>query len=95
MSEMRLRDQIKCIEEMIKYLGDFCKEMDDTIQGLDSDMLYLRANGFSVETEETYRQGYYQPVKVQVDEVIENIMTRHRDYLERVKERLEKAEKER
>lgn len=95
MSEMSLREQRKCIQEMINYLDGFCCEMDNTIKGLDADILELRANGFSVETEERYRKEYYQPVKERVDEVIKNIHNRHRDYLERIEERLRKAECER
>ena len=95
MSEMSLKEQIKCLEDMIQYLGDFSKKMDDTMHGLNNDIEYLRANGFSVETEVTYRKEYYQPVKGKVDMVVSNINTRHRDYLERVKDRLERAVRER
>lgn len=95
MSEMSLKEQIKCLEDMIQYLRDFSKKMDDTMHGLNNDIEYLRANGFSVETEETYRKGYYQPVKDKVDMVVSNINTIHRDYLERVKDRLERAVRER
>ena len=91
MNEMSLEEQIRCMQEMRSYLEDLSKIMLETMETLQSDIKYLRSVGFSVETEETYQQGYYIPANSKVEEVVGDIRQYHFDYIDRVIEQLEKA----
>lgn len=91
MNEMSLEEQIRCMQEMRSYLGDFCFEMQKVMETLQNDIKFLRSQGFSTETEETYQRGYYTPANDEVEHVISDIYTQHFDYIDRVIERLERA----
>lgn len=89
--EMSLEEQIRCMQEMRDYLESFCKIMGDVMESMDGVIGFLKSTGFSVETEETYRHNYYRPACDTVEDVINNIHTRHFDYIDRVIENLERA----
>ena len=91
MNEMSLEEQISCMQEMRNYLNDFCGIMLNTMDELQKDIKYLRSVGLSVETEETYQEGYYAPANERVEEVVNEIRQQHFDYIDRVIERLERA----
>lgn len=91
MNEMSLDEQIRCMQEMRDYLGDFCGIMKNVMETLQSDIKFLRSQGFSTETEGTYQRGYYTPANDEVEHVISDIYTQHFDYIDRVIERLERA----
>lgn len=91
MNEMSLEEQIRCMQEMRDYLGDFCGKMKNVMEKLQNDIKFLRSQGFSTETEETYQRGYYTPANDDVEHVISDIYTQHFDYIDRVIERLERA----
>ena len=91
MNEMSLEEQIHCMQEMRSYLGDFCGIMKNVMETLQNDIKFLRSQGFSTETEETYQRGYYTPANDDVEHVISDIYTQHFDYIDRVIERLERA----
>jgi len=95
MAEMRLEEQIQRLQEMKDYLGDFCRLMRETMDDLQNDIKFLRSQGFSVETEQTYQTGYYNPANENVEEVIHNVYTRHYDYLDYIIEQLKEALNER
>ena len=91
MSEMSLKEQIHCMREMRSYLGDFCVMMKNVMETFQNDINFLKSQGFSVETEETYRKNYYTPANNDVEQVISDINQKHFDYIDRVIERLERA----
>lgn len=84
MSEMSLTEQIQRLEEMKSYLGEFCIEMQNVMEKLNGQIVFLRSQGFSIETEQTYRKGYYTPAKSDVEQIINDIHTRHIPYIENV-----------
>lgn len=91
MSEMSLENQIRCMQDMKEFLGDFCSLMRKEMTILDDQILGLKSQGFSIETEQTYRQRYYSPANNDVEQVIRNIHGRHFEYIDGVIEDLEKA----
>lgn len=91
MNEMSLDEQIRCMQEMRSYLGDFCGIMRNAMDGFQDDIKYLRSYGFPIEKEEQYQRGYYTPANNEVEHVISDIYTKHFDYIDRVIERLERA----
>lgn len=91
MNEMSLEEQIRCLREMRAYLGDFCKEMSETMETMQNQMKFLRNQGLSIETEQVYQQRYYVPANQNVEQVISDIYSRHFSYLDGVIEDLEKA----
>ena len=92
MSEMSLTEQIRRLEEMKSYLGDFCIEMQNVMEKLNGQIVFLRSQGFSIETEQSYRQGYYTPAKSDVERVIKDIHTRNIPYIEDVISDLDEAQ---
>ena len=91
MNEMSLDEQIQRLEEMKSYLGDFCKEMQQVMDTLQSQIKFLRSQGFSVETEQTYQQRYYTPANNDVEEVVSDINGRHFQYIDEVIKHLDRA----
>ena len=91
MDEMSLEEQIRCMQELRSDLEDFCQEMLRFMDELQQDIKFLRSQGFSTETEETYQRGYYTPANNQVEEVVGDVRGAHYDYIDRVIERLERA----
>lgn len=91
MSEMSLDEQIRRLKEMKSYLGDFCKLMRQEMQTLYNDMKFLRSQGLSVETEESYNNRYYNPANDDVEQVVSDIYGPHFNYLDEVIEKLERA----
>ena len=94
MNEMSLEEQIRCMEAMRSFLGEFCALMNQAMDDFQKDIKFLRSNGLSIETEEQYQQGYYTPAKAQVDNVINDIQVKHFDYIDRVIEYLRSAANE-
>ena len=88
MSEMRLEEQINCIDSMEQYLELFCELMIKVMEDLSKQAQFLRGEGLSVETEETYRNDYFNPAKEVVKDVIYNIENEHMVYLEKVRKDL-------
>lgn len=84
MSEMSLEEQIRCMQDMRDKLDEFCKIMRNNMDSFQDDIKYLRSQGFSTETEETYQKNYYLPANDNVDHVIHNIYNLHFDYIDRV-----------
>ena len=93
MSEMSLDVQIRCMHEMKDYLGDFCKLMRQEMETLRNQIDFLRSQGFSTETEETYTQRYYTPANDDVEKVISHIYGPHFSYIDEVIEDLERAKR--
>ena len=91
MSEMSLEEQIRCMKEMRSYLGDFCKIMQHEMDTMKSQIDFLRSQGFSTETEQSYTQRYYNPAKNDVDQVVSHIYGHHFDFIDEVVEYLERA----
>lgn len=91
MNEMSLREQIQCLEAMESDLRDFCRLMRDSMDSFQSDIKYLRSNGFSTEKEEKYQQEYYTPANNDVNQVISDIYGPHLHYLDEVIENLKRA----
>ena len=91
MNDMSLEEQIRAMQQMRNYLDDFCGIMKNVMETLQNDIKFLRSQGFSTETEETYQRGYYTPANEDVEQVISDIYTKHFDYIDRVIERLERA----
>lgn len=91
MSEMSLEEQIRRMEEMKDYLGDFCTIMQQEVDQLRQDIDFLRSQGLPTETEESYTQRYYNPAKNNIEEVINSIYTRHYSYIDDVISDLERA----
>lgn len=89
MSEMSLEEQIKCLNDMKSYLDRFCNEMKGTMKLLSDQMNSLRDAGLSIETENKYRQRYYNPANEDVEYFISNVYNKHFDYLDRIIEFLE------
>ncbi len=84
MSEMSLEEQIRCLNDMKSYLERFCDEMKKTMELLSDQMLFLRGNGLSIETENKYRQRYYDLANEDVEYFISNVYNNHFDYLDRI-----------
>ncbi len=95
MSEMSLDEQIHCMKQVRSDLEDFCKDMLGFMDDLQKDIIFLRSQGFSTETEETYQKGYYAPANDMVEEVVGDVRVKHFDYIDRVIERLERAKNRR
>lgn len=91
MNEMSLDEQIQCLREMKDYLGEFCKMMQQTMETMQNQIKYLRSQGFSIETEQTYQTRYYEPANSDVERVVSNIYGRHFTYIDEVIEDLERA----
>ena len=91
MNEMSLEEQIRCMEQIRSELGVFCQEMGRYMEEMQKDIKFLRSNGLSIETEETYQIGYYTPANAKVEEVINDIQRAHFDYIDRVIKSLERA----
>lgn len=91
MSEMSLEQQIRCMNEMRNYLGDFCMIMRQEMEKMRNQINFLRSQGFSTETEETYTQRYYTPANNDVEEVVSDIYGPHFTYIDGVIEDLERA----
>lgn len=91
MNEMSLDEQIQRLQEMKSYLGDFCKMMQQTMETLQNQIKYLRSQGFSIETEQTYQTRYYNPANSDVERVVSDIYSRHFTYIDEVIEDLERA----
>lgn len=91
MNEMSLDEQIQRLREMKDYLGDFCKLMQETMVTMQNQIKYLRSQGFSIETEQTYQQRYYIPANNDVEHVISDIYNGHFNYIDEVIEDLERA----
>ena len=72
MSEMSLNAQIMCMKEIREKLGELCQVMGETMDKMQGQIRYLRSEGFSVETEETYQKRYYGPAKEQYLERAKN-----------------------
>ena len=94
MSEMSLREQITRLEEMKSYLKDFCSIMRNTMDELDNDIKFLKGEGLSIETEESYRKRYYNPANENVQEVINDVYGKHFDYINDIVEELKRAEQQ-
>ena len=91
MNEMSLEEQIRCMQEMRDYLGEFCKIMQNTMESFQNDIKYLRSYGLPVETERNYQQNYFAPANDKVEQVVSDIYQKHIDYIDRVVERLKRA----
>lgn len=91
MNEMSLDEQIQRLREMKDYLGDFCKLMKETMETMQNQIQFLRSQGFSIETEQTYQQRYYTPANNDVEHVISDIYSGHFNYIDEVIEDLERA----
>ena len=91
MNEMSLEEQIRCMQEMRCELEDFCKMMRDVMDSFQDDIKYLRSQGLSIETEDRYQKGYYEPANNEVEQVISDIQHLHFDYIDRVVEDLRGA----
>lgn len=91
MNEMSLDEQIQRLHEMKDKLGDFCKMMQQTMGTMQNQIKYLRSQGFSIETEQTYQTRYYEPANSDVERVVTNIYGRHFTYIDEVIEDLERA----
>ena len=81
MSEIRLEEQIRCLEEMEDCLEQFVIIMQDCIDEFYECIVKLRENGLTFEFGEHYESTYYYPAKTKVDEVIGNIQYGHIRYL--------------
>lgn len=91
MNEMSLDEQIQRLREMKGSLGDFCKIMQQTMETMQNQIKYLRSQGLSIETEQTYQTRYYAPANSDVERVISDIYGRHFNYIDEVIEDLECA----
>lgn len=91
MSEMSLEEQIRCMEEMKSYLSDFCKIMQQEMEKMRSQIDFLRSQGFSIETEQSYTKRYYTPANEDVEQVVSDIYGPHFHYLDDVIKDLKRA----
>lgn len=91
MNEMSLDEQIQRLSDMKVSLGDFCKMMQETMDTMQDQIKYLRSQGFSIETEQTYQSRYYTPAKSDVEKVVSDIYGKHFTYIDEVIEALERA----
>ena len=91
MNEMSLDEQIQRLHEMKASLGDFCKMMQQTMETMQNQIKYLRSQGFSIETEQTYQTRYYTTANSDVEKVVSDIYGRHFAYIDEVIEDLERA----
>ena len=64
-----------------------CKEMEK----MRNQIVFLRNQGFSTETEESYTQRYYTPANDEVEQVVSDIYGPHFTYIDGVIEDLERA----
>ena len=88
---MSLEEQIRCMQEMRAELEDFCRQMKEIMETLDTDIADLKSQGFSVETAEKYRNNYYRPANDDVEQVISDIQHQHFDYIDEVISKLQDA----
>lgn len=91
MNEMSLDEQIQRLREMKESLENFCKMMQQTMETMQNQIKYLRSQGFSIETEQTYQTRYYTPANSDVEKVVSDIYSRHFTYIDEVIEDLENA----
>lgn len=88
MSEVSIREQIHCLEEMENYLKVYCNEMQDSIDNLNKSIKVLRSDELTTEFEEYYEQEYFRRTKTLIDQVHGDIIYGHLRYLDEVIEKL-------
>ncbi|MDR1348069.1 MAG: hypothetical protein LBJ63_06545 [Prevotellaceae bacterium] len=91
MNEMELEVQIQKLQEMRSYLGDFCVEMNQQIDDLQTDLHGYKAHGFPREIADKYESFYYAPARNDIQEMITRINTYHYQYIDAVIEDLMRA----
>ena len=88
MSEIRLEEQIRCLEEMESFLMQFSVEMQNSIEDFHKCIVLMRDNGLTFEFGDLYERTYYYPAKTKVDQVVGDIQYGHIRYLNEIIEYL-------
>lgn len=88
MSEVSIREQVRCLEEMVDYLKGYCNAMEESIDELNKSMKVLKADELTTEFEEFYEQEYFKRTKTLTDQVVGDITYGHIRYLNEVIEKL-------
>ena len=90
MNEMSLNEQIQRLKEMKSYLENFSQEMIEVMEYFQEQIINLKKQGLSIETADTYLQCYYTPADSSIEQIVNDIRSRHIEYINRVIELLEK-----
>lgn len=88
MSEISIKAQVACIEEMVESLKTYCQYMEESVSELQKAIHVMRMDSLTTEFEDTYQEQYYTRLKAKTDQVIGDIRFGHIRYLEEVKEGL-------
>lgn len=87
---MSLNEQIQRLKEMKSYLENFSQEMIEAMEYFQEQIINLKKQGLSIETADTYLQRYYTPADSSIEQIVNDIRSRHIEYINRVIELLEK-----
>lgn len=89
MSEMSLRQQIEQIEQLQRYLLEFCREFNVMEKELDDRIRYIRQTGMRTETADKMQDKYLREITKRKEELDEIMHAEYR-YLTELKERFER-----